>query len=271
MPSTIAGRYAATMTARPNSTAGPAARTLGKDQREVEKERRQHEDRDRIGPVEDPVETIETAAEREREHAEEGRRDPEEMQRRRIARTPQPHGAADQQRERADRRQHEIEHAGPAGNRRQVHVDRLARRAQSKRRCSGASSRASAPCSAATTSSTCLDGGVVDRQQDIAALQPHPSRLACLARSRRRRRRSFCSVQSTPSSTSCHVARAAMFAAPRQSSTVSASSGRRARIHRSVDEVSNKGLNRSSNQMERKNAPKIAGRWRNIAAICQLR
>ena len=72
----------------------------------------------------------------------------------------------------------------------------------------------------------------------------------------------FCSIQRTPSSTSRHVARDATFAAPRHSRTASTSSGSRARIHRSVEGVSNNELNRSSNQMESKNAPKIAGRQR---------
>ena len=81
----------------------------------MQEERRQDEDGDRVGPVEHPVETIEPATERKREHAEERHGDPEEVERRRIAGTAQPDGAADEQRERADRRQHEVRTPAPPG------------------------------------------------------------------------------------------------------------------------------------------------------------
>ena len=93
----------------------------------MEEERRQREDGNLVGPEEHPVEAIEPAAEREGEHAEEGDRQPQEVQRRRIARAPQPDGAADQQGEGADAGEQEVEDAGAAGNGRHAHVDDVAR------------------------------------------------------------------------------------------------------------------------------------------------
>jgi len=77
----------------------------------VQQQRRQQRERDRVTPVERPVKAIERAVEREREDAEERDAQPEEMQRRLIARPAQAHRAADQKREEADCREHEIDRA----------------------------------------------------------------------------------------------------------------------------------------------------------------
>ena len=57
------------------------------------------------------LEAIERAVERERKGAEEGDREPEEMQRRLIARPPQAHRRADEQREETHARQHVVHRA----------------------------------------------------------------------------------------------------------------------------------------------------------------
>ena len=92
----------------------------------MEQQRRQQREGDRVTPVERPVEAIERAVEREREDAEERDAEPEEMERRLIARTPQAHRGADQQREQADRGEHEI-HRVAARRRRERERERLAR------------------------------------------------------------------------------------------------------------------------------------------------
>ena len=121
-----------------------------------------------VGPVEHPVEPIEPAAEREREHAEERDGQPEEVQRRRIARPPQPHGAADEQREDADRGEHEVQRAGASRNRRHAHVDHFARAEPQHRVAERAIARASA-CSDVDDVGDLLHRPIVDGEQQVAA------------------------------------------------------------------------------------------------------
>ena len=104
--------------------AGERARAgaLGEDQAEVHEQRRQEQRGDLVGPVEDPVDAIEPAREREGEHAEERHGEPEEMQRGLVVGAAGAHRGADQQREDADRRQHVVEAADTARNRRQRHL-----------------------------------------------------------------------------------------------------------------------------------------------------
>ena len=102
----------------------PRVPHLGKHEHEVQEQRREQRHRDRIAPVEHPVEPIERAVERERERAEERDAQPEEMQRRLIARTPHAHGRADEQREEAHAREHEI-HRARLRRRRERHLERL--------------------------------------------------------------------------------------------------------------------------------------------------
>jgi hypothetical protein len=142
-------------------------RPLGKDHREVQEQGRQQSERDGVTPVERPVETIERPVEREGEDAEKCDAQPEKMERRLIARTPQTNGGSDQQREEADRRQHEI-HRVSAGRRRERELERLA-----GSRSQDGVNQASA--GAATVLvldhvGRCLDGRAVHRQQHIAAL-----------------------------------------------------------------------------------------------------
>ncbi len=132
-PISTAGAYAASTSTWPATPTAPPARPLREHHREVQEERRQRENRDRVGPVEHPVEAIETAAEGEGEHAEEGDREPEEMQRRRIARAPQPNRAAHEQREDADRGEHEVAARPDRLARREPDIDHFTR-AESKRR-----------------------------------------------------------------------------------------------------------------------------------------
>ena len=126
------------------------------------------------------------------------------MQRRRIARPAQPDRAADEQREDADRRQHEVERAGTVRNRRDTDVEHLAR-AEPQRRCSEASRYRSASCSASTTSSRRWIGSIVDRQEQIAAAEV-PTRRGRSARRQLSSRDDALGarVHSTPSSTSCN-------------------------------------------------------------------
>jgi hypothetical protein len=105
---------------------GPPRRPVREHDREVEQQWRQQRHRDRIAPVEDPVEPIERAVEREGERAEERDAQPEEVQRRFVEGAAQPHRGAHDQREQADRRQHEVERAWPR-SRRQRDVERLLR------------------------------------------------------------------------------------------------------------------------------------------------
>ncbi len=81
----------------------PRIRTIREHQREVEEQRRQHHGRHRIGPVEEIIRSREFSGVGECKHAEECRRQPEKMHRRRIGRTTQTHGCADEQSEDADR------------------------------------------------------------------------------------------------------------------------------------------------------------------------
>src|SRR5262245_56916002 len=89
----------------------------------MQKERRQREHRDRVGPLEDPVEAIEPTAERKREHAEECDCEPEEVQRRRVARPPQPDGAADKQSEDPDTGKDEVQRPWTVRNGGEPNVD----------------------------------------------------------------------------------------------------------------------------------------------------
>src|SRR5258708_36380009 len=91
----------------------------------MEQERREQRERDRVTPVERPVEAVERAVEREGEDAEERDAQPEEMESRLIARTPQAHRRADQQREDPDRGEHEV-HRVAARCRRERELERLA-------------------------------------------------------------------------------------------------------------------------------------------------
>jgi hypothetical protein len=152
--------------------ARPPPRPFRKIQREVQEQRRQQQDRHFVGPEEDPVEPVEAPAEREGEDAEEGSGKPEEVQGGGVARPPQAYGAADQQREHADRREHEIERARAAGQGCEPDVDDLPRpQAQDRvperrvalrrvQRIDDVRNR--------------LHRAIVDGQQDVAALQPDP-------------------------------------------------------------------------------------------------
>jgi hypothetical protein len=93
----------------PRRRPDPRRRPLGKHEREVQEQRRQDEPRDEIGPLEEVIERVVPAARREREHAEKRNREPEEVQRRRIARPPEPHGTAYHDREDADERERVVE------------------------------------------------------------------------------------------------------------------------------------------------------------------
>jgi hypothetical protein len=103
----------------------PGLRPLGEHERKVHEERRQEQPRDDVSPVEEAIERVEAAAEREREHAEKSDRQPEEMQRGGIGRAPQPDRRADEQREHADAREHEIQHAVSVRDRRERDLAQL--------------------------------------------------------------------------------------------------------------------------------------------------
>ena len=111
----------------PGVASHPRIGPIRKDQRKVQEERREQELRRQVAPVEHPVEGIEPAGEREREHAEERDGQPEEMQRRLVIGAAEPHGRADQQREDADRGEHEVEPARTRGDRLDRNVDHLLR------------------------------------------------------------------------------------------------------------------------------------------------
>ena len=107
----------------PGQAAAPAG-PLGEHQREVQEQRRQQRHRHGVAPVERPVKAIERAVEGERERTEERHAEPEEMKRGLIARAPEPHGCADDEREEPDSRKHEVHRRGP-GRLHQRHLERF--------------------------------------------------------------------------------------------------------------------------------------------------
>jgi hypothetical protein len=134
----------------------------------VQEEWRQHEHRNRIRPVEHPIEAIEPAAEREGEDTEEGHRQPEEMERRGIAGTAQPHGAADQQRKDADSGKQEVQRSGSARNGRDSHIHDLARTESQDRIANGLAGIRSLQ--HLHHVGQLLDRTVIDGQEQVAAL-----------------------------------------------------------------------------------------------------
>ena len=125
------------------------------------------------------------------------------MERRRIARATQPDGAADEQREDADRGKEEVERARAARNRRNPHVDHFP----------GAEPQdgvarvwpASAPRSTSSMSETCCTG----RSSIAISRSPRripPAAAAVPAAISAATTPCGCAVQRTPSSTACHVA-----------------------------------------------------------------
>ena len=151
-------------------SAAPAPRALRKHHREMKEHGRQGQNRDDVRPVEHPVEPVEPPAEREGEHAEERDGEPEEMQRRGIARPPQPDRAAHQQRENPDRGQHEVERAGTRRHRSDTNVDHFARAESQCRVAKG--SIVPGGVEDRDDIGDFLDGTIVDREQQIAATKP---------------------------------------------------------------------------------------------------
>ena len=122
-PSTKAGTYTSgSQTPLPRRDA--PQRSLREHQREMQQQRRQRRHRNRVTPVEDPVQPVERAVERKRERAEERDAQPEEMERRLVGRPPQANRGADEKREQADGRQHEV-HRPRRGERRERDRQRL--------------------------------------------------------------------------------------------------------------------------------------------------
>ena len=141
--------------------------TLREHEGEMQQQRRQQRERDRVAPVEDAIERVERTGKREREDAEERDADPEEVQRRLIARAPQAHGAADEQREQPDGSEHVI-HRARARRRRQRDIERLPR-SETKQRV-GESRAFVAAVLICDNVSRRLDGRTVDGEQHIAPL-----------------------------------------------------------------------------------------------------
>ena len=106
-PRTKAGTYTSG-SQTPLAARRAPRRSLREHQREMQQQRRERRHRNRVTPVEDPVQPVERAVERKCERAEERDAQPEEMQRRLIGRPPQANRGADEKREEADGRQHEI-------------------------------------------------------------------------------------------------------------------------------------------------------------------
>ena len=166
----------------------------------MQQQRRQRGHRDRVTPVEDPVEPVERSVERERERAEERDAQPEEMQRRLVGRASQANRGAHEQREEADRRQHEV-HRARGVERRKRDRQRLSR--------TESDNRVGEPRALVTAMLKLddvrgrLDRRAVDGDEHVARPMPAPD--AGRARRHLDRRHPFGrALHNTPSSTSCH-------------------------------------------------------------------